>query len=326
MRIYDIIIIGTGISGITVAKLLDLNADILLLDKGRSISSRKHLLYGWFGSSLHTMNNLKTKDKDGYNKILDTFNIPYKLNEKLRYQFANDLYSDLIKGNDIIFNTEANKVTKKRDLFNVGIPGGVFHSKICVIATGQDIELVKNLQTANSEIYLGMRVEVPTRFINKRLDVRGFIYNGSVGEREIYGATSSFAYFDRKKKSTKSSFFVGTKMPFSEAMRCVQIINILNGDRIKKERVEQVLIGKSYLKEMPFFKELQNRLAKLCKDNIKFISTGICYSPEIYGRGIIKSNKEQKLFCVGRCSSSAITPADSIVSSIDTIGSIKEEI
>ena len=326
MRIYDIVVIGTGISGITIAKLLDSKADILLLEKGRNIKSRKHLLYGWFGSSLYTMNNLKTKKKDGYQKISNNFNIPSKLDEAQRFKFANELYSDLIKGNDIIFNTEVNKVTKKKDLFNINIPGGVFHSKVCVVATGNDIGLVKDLQISNPEINLGFRIEVPTRQINKHLDVKGFVYNGTIGEREIYGVTSSFAYFDKKKRSNKSSFFIGIKMPFSEAMRCISIINILNGDRVKKERVETVLSGKSYLKEMPFYTTLQDKLSQICEDNINFISSGICYSPEIYGRGIIKSDKEQKLFCVGRCSSDAVTSADSMVSSIDTVGSIKEEI
>ena len=325
MRIYDIIVIGTGVSGITIAKLLNSDADILLIEKGKNIKSRRHLLYGWFGSSLHTMHNLKTKSKDGYQKIADNFNISYKLNEKQRFQFASDLYSDLIKGSDIIFNTEVMKLSKKNDLFNVGIAGGVFHSKVCVLATGHDISLVKDSQINNSKIYLGFRIEIPTRQIKNRLKVKNFIYNGIIGEREIYGVTSSFAYFDKKKKSGKSSFFIGVEMDFPEAIRCVKIINILNGDRIKKERVDTILSGKSYLKELPFYSELQDKLAEICKDNISFISSGICYSPEVYGQGIVKSDKEQKLFCVGRCSS-AITSADSIVSSIDTVGSIKEEI
>lgn len=326
MRIYDIIVVGTGVSGITVAKLLDANADILLLEKGKSIKNRRHLLYGWFGSSLYTMNNIKTKTEDGYKKILENFNIPSKLNETQRFEFANELYSDLIKGNDIIFNTEVNSVTKKNELFNVNIPNGIFYSKICVIATGQNIELVSGLQSIDSEVNLGLRIEIPTKQIKSRLDVDGFIYNGIIGEREIFGVNSAFAYFDKKKNSAKSSFFIGTVLPFSEAIRCINIINVLNGDRIKRERIETVLSGKSYLKEMPFYSKLQDKLEKICKDNVNFVSSGICYSPEIYGQGIIKSDKKEKLFCVGRCSSNAVTPADSIVSSIDAVSSIKEEI
>jgi len=326
MRIYDIIVIGTGISGIAVAKLLNSDADILLIEKGRNINNRKHLLFGWFGSSLYTMNNLKTKEADGYDKIAQNFDIPYKLNEQKRFEFASDLYSDLIKENDILFNTEVNNVSKKNDLFNIGIPGGIFHSKVCVMATGQDIRLIKDSQSIDSKIHLGFRIEVPTRQVNKRLSVQNFVQNGLIGEKEIYGITSSFAYFDKKTRSTRSSFFIGLKMDFSKAIRYTKIINILCGDRIKKERVEAVLSGKSYLKEMPFFSKLQDKLSELCKDNLQFISSGICYSPEIYGQGIVKSNKENRLFCVGRCSSDAATPADSIMSSINTIDSIKEEI
>jgi len=326
MRIYDVIIIGTGVSGITAAKLLNSDADVLLIDKGKNIKSRKHLLYGWFGSSLYTMSSLKTRAKDGYQKILDNFNIPYKLNENQRFNFASDLYSDLIKNSDIIFNTEVGKLSKKDGVFNIGIPGGIFRSKVCVLATGHDIKLVEDSQMNDSKIHLGLRVEVPSRYIKNRLEVKNFINNGIVGEREIYGVNSSFAYFNKKKRSSKSSFFVGVEMDFLEAVRCVKIINVLNGDRIKKERIDTILSGKSYLKELPFYSELCKKLSKVCDDNMSFVSSGICYSPEIYGRGIVKSNKEEKIFCVGRCSSEAETSADSIVSSIDTIDAIKEEI
>jgi uncharacterized FAD-dependent dehydrogenase len=91
-----------------------------------------------------------------------------------------------------------------------------------------------------------------------------------------------------------------------EAIKDVQIVNVLTNDKIKKERVEDYMEGKSVLEHINAFKDLKEAFEAIEDIVPSFISYATMYVPEVRFRGVFPVDSFMKsnvsgLYGAGEC-------------------------
>jgi uncharacterized FAD-dependent dehydrogenase len=250
-----------------------------------------------------------------------------RLPDRFGLKLASYYRNKIEKRVDSIFNTEVIMIDKNK-YFEIHTNKGIFQSNKCLIATGKNsIEWIKdicalfNLEPAEETIKVGVRVEVPTFRINDVLvelgglriscdkaecdDVR---VDSFVGEWDEARVLSAFGHCIPGKKSSRTNFMVSVEEKSQKAVRDVQIANVLTNDKIKKERIEDYMEGKSVLEHIDTFKNLREAFEAIEDIIPSFISYATMYVPEIRFRGVLPVDFSMKLnvpnlYGAGECTS-----------------------
>jgi len=204
MKIYDLIVIGSGPAGVSATKVVSSKGmSCLLIERGKDINRRRDLTSGWFGHGLYAMNRLELEDPVFKNKraIKEAFKVVQQVsteipqiikpNDKPQYcrlsdsigkELAEYYFNSISKSADIVFNTEVESINKDGDLFHIKTLRKEYCSKRCLITTGKNsLEWIKkickmfNIIPATNGIRVGVRIEVPTFRINEVLKDTGDI-------------------------------------------------------------------------------------------------------------------------------------------------------
>ena len=166
MKVYDLIVIGSGPAGALAAyRASKSKLSVLVLEKGKDLfRRRKDLISGWFGRGIFELDKIEIEDPILSNPafVKRAFDFikrvsPYKVKvikpqDSLKYcQFPPDfgvcvakyLFEKISHKADILFETEVEKIDKSK-YFIVHTPKGIFKSRKCLIATGKNsLEWVK---------------------------------------------------------------------------------------------------------------------------------------------------------------------------------------
>jgi len=197
MKIYDLIVIGSGPSGVAAAKVVaSQGMSVLVIERGKDLNRRRDLTCGWFGHGLYSMNRLELEDPvlNNPKAIKEAFRLvqhvslekPTILKAKSSRQgkycrlpdgFGKELatyfFNAISKEGKIIFGSEVERIVKDDGTFVVhtqkGTQKGIHMGHRCLVSTGKNsLEWIESLCThfelspmANS-VKIGVRVEVPT--------------------------------------------------------------------------------------------------------------------------------------------------------------------
>ena len=361
MKKYDIIIIGSGPAGVMSAfSAVNKGMSVLLIEKGKSLPKRKDLVSGWFGQALFKMNYLDLDDEllNNPESLNEVFNLikyvyPKKISftkdmcefpKSLGAYLASFFYKYLSEKIDIMFNTEALKI-EKNETFIIHTTKNKFKSTRCIVATGKNsIDWLNyvcscfEIKTLTCSMKVGVRVEVPTfRVKNSLIEntelkelVEDTREDSFIGEWEESNILSAFGYNLPDKKTAKTSFMLGTEVS-SSMIKDIQIINVLSNDKIKIERVEDYMKGKSVLKHISSFNGLKKSFEELDKHLPLFINYATMYVPEVKLKGSfpVLSNMKTEiegLYGVGECTSRVCTLIGAMASGLIAIKTIEEKL
>lgn len=364
--IYDLIIIGSGPAGVSAAKIVSPKMSVLILERGKDINRRRDLTSGWFGHGLYTMNRLELEDPILKNKkaINEAFNIiknvlpenheiigkSCKLPCFVGKELAEYYLKSISNNADIMFNTEVETINYDK-LFIVETNKDKFYSKRCLVSTGKNsISWIKNfcnkfqISTAKQSVKFGIRVEVPTFKINEMLEDIGDIdlncgndvntedtrINSFVGEWEDSNILSVFGHGMPNKQSKKTNFMLSTSGESDEILKDVKIINVLQNDKIRPERISEYMNGKSFLEHLENFDKFKKSLDNLEKIFPYITSYAIMYSPEVRLRGILPVNSRMKtkidgIYGAGECTNKVASLIGAIASGLIAAKSILKE-
>jgi uncharacterized FAD-dependent dehydrogenase len=204
MKIYDLIVIGSGPAGVSAAKVVSSKGmSVLLVERGKDMNRRRDLTSGWFGHGLYAMNRLELEDPLFRNKraikeafkvvqqvsseppqIIKPTNKPQycRLSDSIGRELAEYYFNSVSKDIDIVFNTEAEYIKQDGKLFVVKTMTQEYRSRRCLVATGKNsLDWIKTLcetfdiTPARHGVRVGVRVEVPTFRINEMLQDTGDI-------------------------------------------------------------------------------------------------------------------------------------------------------
>lgn len=156
MKIYDVIILGAGASGLMCAANLDENLDVGVIDSSEKVAKKLKISGGGKCNITNvdvSENNfdgdydllsyaLSVFSKDDLLKFLNDNGVEPEI-RKNRYYFCRDSSDEIIdilkrktKKRDILLNREILEVKKIDDIFEVKTSKGILKSKKLVVATG----------------------------------------------------------------------------------------------------------------------------------------------------------------------------------------------
>lgn len=343
---------------------------VLLIEKGKDLDKRRNLTSGWFGRGLFLLDRLELEDPvlKNNNVIKEIVSLIRRVAEQ-KVEIFNpkngekycrfpdhfgirlaEYYRNKIKRRaESVFNAEVLSV-KKDKYFVINTTRGTFNSNRCLISTGKNsIKWIKtickffNLGLADPIIKIGVRVEVPTFRINDVLVELGDIkircdgascddsrVDSFVSEWEDSNVLSAFGHCMPGQESSRTNFMVGADSKSSDAIRDVQIVNVLTNDKIRKERVEDYMKGKSVLKHIEIFSDLKTIFDTIENILPSFISYATMYVPEVRFRGVmpvdINMNTDMpKLYGAGECTSKVSTLIGAMASGLIAARRINEE-
>lgn len=156
MKIYDVIILGAGASGLMCASTLDKRLDVLVVDFNDKVAKKLKISGGGKCNITNVSVGFENYDGDSelIGEVLDRFSKDDLLRflnkngvkpviRKGRYYFckysSDEIINILKKDSDFtkkLFNCDVYKVSKKNDIFELDSSKGVFKSKKIVVATG----------------------------------------------------------------------------------------------------------------------------------------------------------------------------------------------
>ena len=156
MKIYDVIILGAGASGLMCAANLPSKKTVALLDVNEKVAKKLKISGGGkcnvtnANVSLENFDGdkelidyaLKKFSKDDLLKFLDRNGVPLEL-RKNRYYFCQNSSDEIInalkrgaKNAELTLNGEILEVVKREDVFEVKTSKGVLNARNVVVATG----------------------------------------------------------------------------------------------------------------------------------------------------------------------------------------------
>lgn len=356
MKKYDLAVIGSGPAGVMAAKAVARKGmSVLMVEKGKDLVHRKDLVSGWFGHGLFLMDRLELTDAALGNPkmIREAFRIVQRLlGSKPRVfgkaaskhcflppgfgeTLAKYFFDMIVRNVDIAFNTEIDFIGLDDGGFMVGSPKKRFWAARCLMATGcnsfewmermcrsLDLPFVKSLAK------IGIRAELPlfrTGNLSETADqelCHDMRINSFVGEWEDSGLLSSTAYSLPERKSGKVSFMVGTETSLmDDAVRSVKIVNVLANDKIRVERANDYLEGKSVLQHIECFSMLDEAFRCLSEMIPAFASHAVVHIPEIRPLGILQVDGDMRtaipnLYGAGECTSRVSTTLGAMASGL----------
>ncbi|MFK5937773.1 MAG: aminoacetone oxidase family FAD-binding enzyme [Sulfurimonas sp.] len=156
MKIYDVLILGAGASGLMCASNISKKKSVGIVDVNEKVAKKMKISGGgkcnitnanvrgdnFDGDSDLVSFALKKFSKDNLLDFLDRHRVPLEL-RKDRYYFCQNSSDEIIevlkqsaKNAELFLNTQIYNVSKEDDIFNVHTSRGVLQSKSLVVATG----------------------------------------------------------------------------------------------------------------------------------------------------------------------------------------------
>jgi len=156
MKIYDVIILGAGASGLMCASHLDKSLDVLIVDVNERVAKKLKISGGgkcnitnvnvsahnYDGDEEFINESLEFFSKDDLLEFLNTNGVKPVI-RKDRYYFCKNSSDEIInalkKKSDFartLLNCEILGVTKKSDIFEIKSSKGILKAKKVVVATG----------------------------------------------------------------------------------------------------------------------------------------------------------------------------------------------
>jgi len=206
MKIFDLIIIGSGPAGTAAAKVVSSKGmSVLLIERGKDLNRRRDLTCGWFGHGLYAMNRLELEDPVLQNAkaIREAFKIvqnvslerPTVLKAKgfgegkycvlpdgFGRELATYFFNAISRNGTIAFNTDAEKITRDGNVFYIKTNRGTYAGSRCLITTGKNsLEWLEKIcvqfgiEPVEQPVRIGVRVEVPTFRMRKVISEIGDI-------------------------------------------------------------------------------------------------------------------------------------------------------
>lgn len=181
MKIYDVIILGAGASGLMCASHLDNSLDVLIIDSNEKIAKKLKISGGgkcnitnvdvtpnnYDGDEVLIANALEVFSKDNLLKFLKNNGVKPVI-RKDRYYFCKNSSDEIInilrKKSDYaktLLNCEVTNLKKDDDIFTLSTSKGVFNSKKVVVATGG--KSFKNLGASEIGLKIAKDFEIETK-------------------------------------------------------------------------------------------------------------------------------------------------------------------
>lgn len=270
MKIFDLIIIGSGPAGTAAAKVTSSKGmSVLLIERGKDLNRRRDLTCGWFGHGLYAMNRLELEDPILKNPkaIKEAFKIVQNVSlerptvfkakgaKEGKYcilpdgfgrELATYFFNAVSRNGTIAFNTDAEKITQDGNIFYVKTNRGTYAGSRCLIATGknslewlENICIQFNIEPVKQQIRIGVRVEVPTFRMRKIISDTGDI-KVECGEANTEDARMNAFVGEWEDSSLLSAF--GHCMPGKKSERTNFMVGI-NSDEggIRDVKIANVL-------------------------------------------------------------------------------------
>jgi uncharacterized FAD-dependent dehydrogenase len=267
MKIYDLIIVGSGPAGTAAAKVVSSKGmSVLIIERGKDLNRRRDLTCGWFGHGLYAMNRLELEDPVLRNPkaIKDAFRIVQnvslerptifkakgsrkgkycRLPDSFGRELATYFFNSISRDGTIVFNTDVEKITKDGDIFYTKTNRGTYAGARCLIATGKNsLEWLEgvceqfNIKPVKHPIKIGVRVEVPTFRMRKIIADAGDIKVGC-GEANTDDARLNAFVGEWEDSNLLSAF--GHCMPGKKSERT----NFMVGSESDDEAIRDVKIA-----------------------------------------------------------------------------------
>lgn len=355
MKSFDIIIIGSGISGIMAAnEAVNNKLSVLLLEKGKEQSKRKNIISGWFGSNLYKEIKLKKYKTKHTKTVVDILMqvLPKKFfkDEIITLKsfdfLSNYFYNSLKKNICIEFNSEVESIEPKDCGVLITSHKNSYFCKKCIIASGKysiewlyDLETFLDLKLINNKPKLGVRIELSSdkhnikEFKNDKFEICDIQKNCSIGNWDINinNILSSLSY--KNDFSKKMNFLVNSIQDISieEVMRISEIINILSSGKIRYEKISDFLNMSSSLNSLQEFNFLNDAFNYLKKEDSNFNLNSYFYSPEITTFGLVEVNKKMQtninnMYAIGECVNKINGFVEAAASGLVAINNINKEL
>jgi uncharacterized FAD-dependent dehydrogenase len=175
------------------------------------------------------------------------------------------------------------------------------------------------LQPLQGPARIGVRVEVPTFKVSHLVDEQYNLPNAtdthvdsSVGEWEDSDIISATGCAMPEVPSKRTNFMVGFESNAENAIRDTRIVNVLANDRIRHERVDDLLHGRSILAHLPAFESLSAAFREMNEVLPSFSSYAVMHVPEIMLSGVMQVDdcmrtSVEGLYGAGECTTRAHT-------------------
>ena len=270
MKIYDLIVIGSGPAGAAAAKVVSSKGmSVLVIERGKDLTRRRDLTCGWFGHGLYTLNRLELEDpvlknekaiKEAFRLVQHvSFEKPTIFKSKSTRQgkycrlpdgFGRELatyfFNAISREAEILFNIDVLKISKDGNLFSVETSNGIYLAPRCLIATGKNsIEWIEglcshfNIQPVTHPIKIGVRVEVPTFRIRDAVENDGDI-KVNCGEAQTDDARIDAFVGEWEDSHLLSAF--GCAIPEKKSKRTNFMVGMeSDGDAIRDAKIANVL-------------------------------------------------------------------------------------
>ncbi len=181
MKIYDVIILGAGASGLMCASHLDNSLDVLIIDSNEKIAKKLKISGGgkcnitnvdvsidnYDGDEVLVANALEVFSKDDLLKFLKDNGVKPVI-RKDRYYFCKNSSDEIInilrKKSDYaktLLNCEVNQLKKEENTFIVTTSKGIFTAKKVVVATGG--KSFKNLGASDIGLKIAKDFSIETK-------------------------------------------------------------------------------------------------------------------------------------------------------------------
>ena len=271
----------------------------------------------------------------------------YRLKFSSSQRIAQNLFLD--SKADIHFETFVNKISLSVNGFAIKTNFGKFFAKKCVMATGaRSLEWIfNNSKTLGVAIQkptarFGVRVELPynsvKKIVSKHNDLKmmlgdvlidDFRQNAFIDEWNDFNLLTALSCQVYGKKSSKINFMASVKEDFNESVRIARIINVLSGDKVRRERISEAFSGQ-ISKHFSQYKNIIQKLMGLSNVFTKFTKNALIYSPDVRLGGNLIVNDRMETSCsglygAGHCTNKVVTTIGALASGFEVANSILEK-
>jgi len=252
---------------------------------------------------------------------------------------------------DMLFETKVDGIFASVNGFMIHSSRGRFNARKCLVSSGRmSYEWVSgiagNLGVAwrDSSARMGVRIEIPSRMLAPLMRGRGDIgmecggvliddarMNGFVGEWDDFGVASAFAHCLPDKRSSRASLAVSVEVESGEeAFRLARITNVLSGDKVKRERLQDVGGHRSSLRHFEKALDLVEASMRLSELSPRIMDTAVAHVPAIMIGGALTVDESMRTECpgfygAGHCTSRVRTLIGAVASGVVAARSVLQD-
>lgn len=265
----------------------EVNDFVITKDKSPSVSTKKKIVNLGYEISLNDHIQIYPKDIHLLSKIIANV---VESNDNINFSFDNEVQSIRKHKNVFIINTEDQEYKCKKLLISVGRSGWRWATNLY-----SSFGMITNNDIAKYGIRIEMDADHMKDFNkscctikNDELEIGPLSWNGTIiPEDHVDLAISAFRSNENRWKSDKVSFSIigDRKFPekgFEQTDRLGKLTFVITNDRIIKEKVNQILTGKSKISIIPEYEWLKNSIIELSGIIPEIINKAYYHAPTIF--------------------------------------------